>query len=382
MKLIELLTDIVLIVTIFQLFMLAIVLIIQKTKNNLSRNFLVAFLLSKAFLMVRWFVFRFEILEFQSHLYLYFSTCAAFFLLAPMLYFYIKSLCYKDYYLQLQKLSHIVPFVFSIILALIHVRIQTSVSGAQQSGVSIFFAEHYWNIFWTINFIQIFSYIIVLLRTILAYQKRIKKIYSSIETINLEWLVTLLAVIFMHWLFVVSKSLLSIFGVENEILLRSIDLFSITIFLVFTTILVLKGLNQLKIFSGIEGKLKYANLKLDEVENQKYSQHLKKYMEAQKPYLIPSLTIDDLSEKVSIPSWQLSQIINDSFNQNFFNFVNSYRIEEVKNMFSSSKNKKKTVLEILYEAGFNSKSTFNDVFKKHTGMTPTEFKKVNTRGLN
>ena len=100
-------------------------------------------------------------------------------------------------------------------------------------------------------------------------------------------------------------------------------------------------------------------------------------METQKPYLTPQLTIDDLSEKLSIPSWHLSRVINTSFQQNFFNFINNYRIEEAKRLMREPTNKNMTILEILYEVGFNSKSTFNDVFKKQTGMTPSEFKKSN-----
>jgi len=56
--------------------------------------------------------------------------------------------------------------------------------------------------------------------------------------------------------------------------------------------------------------------------------------------------------------------------------VNSYRIEEAKKFFSDPVNRKKTVLEILYEVGFNSKSVFNNAFKKHTGITPTQFRKI------
>ena len=70
----------------------------------------------------------------------------------------------------------------------------------------------------------------------------------------------------------------------------------------------------------------------------------------------------------------LSQIINDSLQKNFFDFINFYRIEESKNYLSDSKYKKLNILEVLYEVGFNSKSTFNKVFKEHTGLTPTEYR--------
>ncbi|MBN1397426.1 MAG: AraC family transcriptional regulator, partial [Bacteroidetes bacterium] len=72
----------------------------------------------------------------------------------------------------------------------------------------------------------------------------------------------------------------------------------------------------------------------------------------------------------------LSEIINNSLNQNFYDFINSYRIKESKLMLEDKENKRKTVLEILYAVGYNSKSSFNVAFKKHTGMTPSQFKKM------
>ena len=72
----------------------------------------------------------------------------------------------------------------------------------------------------------------------------------------------------------------------------------------------------------------------------------------------------------------LSYIINDKFNLNFYDFINKYRIEESKQYLNKSSNIK-TVLEIAYKVGFNSKTTFNSAFKKYTDMTPSEFRKMN-----
>jgi len=214
-----------------------------------------------------------------------------------------------------------------------------------------------------------------MLRTVYIYKTQLKELYSAVERINLNWLVGLLTVIFLYWIFITFRATLALLNIRVKTLINALDLFSITIFLVFTTILVFKGLNQSKIFSGINGKIKYGDLKLSNTVIEEYTQQLTHYMQTHKPYLIPSLTIEDLSEELSVPSWHLSQVINDSFHENFFNFVNRYRIEEVKQKFKDPNYRKKTILEILYETGFNSKSTFNSVFKKYTGMTPSEFKR-------
>jgi len=371
---IKLLTDIVLSVAGFQLMLLAIVLLIQKSKNRLNRNLLVAFLLTKAFLMFRWFVFRFEILTYKEFIYTYHISKSAFFLLAPLLYFYIRSLCYKDFKFRKFDLLHLVLFLLIVGFNIISVKM--SLAGIENIWYKIFDNHHY-QIFWTLNLIQILCYIIAMLRTVYIYQTKIKDIYSSIEKINLNWLVMLLMLISLHWLFVTSRAILVLLNITTGDLIQIIDLYSITIFLVFTTILVFKGMAQLKIFTGIKDKPKYAELKLPEPEIQKHVNQLTQYMSTEKPYLIPSLTIEDVSQKLSIPTWQLSQVINSTFKQNFFNFINRYRIEEVKQQLKKKSSSKKTILEILYEAGFNSKSTFNQVFKKHTGMTPSEFKRMN-----
>jgi len=371
---IKLLTDIVLSIAGFQLILLAAALLIQESKNQFNRNLLVAFLLTKAFLMLSWFVFRFEILSHQDHIYSYHISKTAFFLLAPLLYFYVRSLCYKNFKLKTSDLMHIVPFLLILVFNVLSVK--ASRGEATTVWYQIFDTYHY-QIFWTLNLVQILFYIIAMLLTVHVYQEKIKNQYSSIEQINLNWLLSLLLLISLHWLFVTSRATLVLLKIHAENLIQIIDLYSITIFLIFTTILVFKGMAQLKILTGIADKPKYANSRLPESEVQKYINQLIHYMSQKKPYLSPSLTIEDLSKRLNIPTWQLSQVINHSFKQNFFNFVNSYRIEEVKQQLKNATDHKKTILEILYEAGFNSKSTFNHVFKKLTGMTPSEFRRMN-----
>jgi len=227
---IQLLTDIVLIITGFQLILLAVVLLTQKNINRLNRNLLVAFLLSKAFLIIRWFSFRFEIVRYNDLPYIYLITGSVFFLLAPLLYFYIKSLCYKDFPLNKHDFFHLIPFLVFIFFSIMSIQLELSQAGTEFRAMGKIFISYYWDIFWTCNFIQIISYIIAMVRTIYVYQIKIKNHYSSVETINLNWFVTLLVVITLHWLFVVSRATLSILNITVGNLINIIDLFSITIF--------------------------------------------------------------------------------------------------------------------------------------------------------
>jgi AraC-like DNA-binding protein len=90
---------------------------------------------------------------------------------------------------------------------------------------------------------------------------------------------------------------------------------------------------------------------------------------------LKDLTLNSLAEKLSIPSHHLSQIINESLRQNFFEFVNTHRVEEAKKLLLDPANRHLNLAEIGYEAGFNSVSSFNAVFKKFVQMTPSRYQK-------
>ena len=109
---------------------------------------------------------------------------------------------------------------------------------------------------------------------------------------------------------------------------------------------------------------------------EEYKKQLLALFIAEKPFLNPQVSLSELSDQLSISSKHLSQVINQSFNKSFFDFINSYRIQEVQQILKESKDDKITVLEAMYDAGFNSKSSFNTAFKKETGQTPTEFRKT------
>lgn len=97
-------------------------------------------------------------------------------------------------------------------------------------------------------------------------------------------------------------------------------------------------------------------------------------METEKLFLDPEISLKELSEKTGISPRYLSQVINSTFKQNFFDFINHYRIEEAKRLMAGTVRKEITVLEVMYHVGFNSKSSFQTAFRKYTGTTPTEFR--------
>ena len=128
---------------------------------------------------------------------------------------------------------------------------------------------------------------------------------------------------------------------------------------------------------------------LPEIQAQKYQKsgldaetavllysRLSVFMEVNKPYLEPDLTIYKLAEYLGVQRHHLSQVINEKAQKSFFDFINYYRVEEVKKQLSNPEMSNRNILGIALDCGFNSKATFNTAFKKYTGMTPSAYQKT------
>ena len=97
-------------------------------------------------------------------------------------------------------------------------------------------------------------------------------------------------------------------------------------------------------------------------------------MEKDKLYQETELTLQQLAVKLDVPAYQVSLALNDGMKKSFYDVVNGYRVEEAKRLLLDGNSRNYTILSVGFEAGFNSKTTFNTVFKKFTGLTPTEFR--------
>jgi AraC-like DNA-binding protein len=130
-----------------------------------------------------------------------------------------------------------------------------------------------------------------------------------------------------------------------------------------------------KEISQPEAKKKYEKSALPANAADEMMEKLKQYMNTQKPFLNSELGLAELAAALSMSTHHLSQLINEGLNQNFFDFVNSYRIEEIKKQLHDPKLSHIKIEEIAFQNGFNSKSAFNTAFKKFTQTTPSQFRK-------
>lgn len=233
-------------------------------------------------------------------------------------------------------------------------------------------------------FVQAILYIIISYSKIRKHQKRILIFSSDTDEINLNWLEYVIKLMIFIIVTLMLYNLLKGFAPPNGL----VNL----IFLIIIYGVAYFSLKQKEIYP-VGKKQRIQLIKIDKNNTSKgvkrkvisdtdldvFKFQLNELMQYQKPYLESDLNLIKLSDLLNITPHQLSYVINTGFNQNFFEFINKYRVEKAKRMLLSSKKENLSILGIAFESGFNSKTSFNTTFKKMTNLTPSEFKK---RGSN
>jgi len=297
---------------------------------------------------------------------------------APMLWFYIKSLTTSQFRLKSKYLLHFIPFLFVSVLLFMNLyrlpadeRILIDSTEAFKSDISFPLV---------IILIAVFTqgYFIWGLLLIRNYNSRIRDYFSEVSEINLAWLRILLTICIV---FYAGNSLLYItdyiFGIFSYHVLQSIGYAFASLFIL---VLGYKGYRQGHVFSSrvvnqamIPASKTIISGDKGNEEEQAFVNRLIAYMEKEKPHIKPELTLSALAAMLGVSSDYLSSVLNGNLGKNFFDFVNHYRIEEFKSICIEGIGKNYTIMGMAWDAGFNSKATFNRVFKKMTGLTPGEY---------
>jgi len=127
---------------------------------------------------------------------------------------------------------------------------------------------------------------------------------------------------------------------------------------------------------GAERQDKYRRSKLSTEDAQRYKIKLIEIMQDEALYLSSDLTLPELAETAGLTAPQVSQVLNGQMNQNFFSFVNNYRVEAARGILLDPETSNMPIVDLALEVGFKSKSSFYDAFKRATHMTPTQFKRT------
>jgi AraC-like DNA-binding protein len=231
--------------------------------------------------------------------------------------------------------------------------------------------------------LQIVIYSIATFSVLKKYKEIYQENYANPKTSIFKWLFQISAIVFALYYCSIAKNVLRFTPFESLWIWANV--FMQFWALIVTCWFVLKALNHPELFRGIDSKLELARdilpkvnvIEINDPKNEIISTQisaLKQYMIEKEPFLDPSLTIQELSNQIEIPVRDLSVLINHHINQHFFDFVNEYRIQKAMSILKNPLKSDLTVLEILYEVGFNSKSSFNTSFKKYTNLTPTAYR--------
>lgn len=221
---------------------------------------------------------------------------------------------------------------------------------------------------------------------LLSYRKYKQSKKSSLDfsskEINLDWLGKLILIFGIVW-----TALMVIAIIHHIFHLFSMDFCLNGLFVslsAFTILIGYFGLKQKEVFFDhsvemekeieIIPETKYATSRMEDEEFQQYCNKVGEFMATHRPYLDPDLTLPKLAQQLNVSTHHLSQVINEMHKKNFFNFINKYRVEEVKRKIQDPKYQNYSLLGIAYESGFNSKSAFNRMFKNITGTTPSAYR--------
>ncbi|MCL1669620.1 AraC family transcriptional regulator [Elizabethkingia ursingii] len=373
--------NLLIIVTIISLFIsvfLALFLVTVKTKYKISNYLFAAFLIITA-IDISEPLFN-MMTDGPSNLGMSRNTFA--FLQIPVFYLYVVSVCYSDFKLRPKHLLHLLPFlIVSLVLLPRFYSVDTASKidfiRNRQNMIEIQFTHLLFHI-------QIVIYLIAVFRILRKTKKLYLENYAGTNINSYNWLFQFTSVLTFLYLIVFLKN---IFKFSDYPYISEWIKIGITVLVLFIICWYLfKALSNPGLFRNIDSKLKLVSEIVSEEKNnepsgvheKEYNEELlklKNYMVEKKPFLNSSLTIQDISREIEIPVRDLSLLINHQLGQHFYDFVNAYRIESAMSILKDTSKSKVTVLEILYEVGFNSKSSFNTAFKKHTGNTPTTYRK-------
>ncbi|QLG46342.1 helix-turn-helix domain-containing protein [Costertonia aggregata] len=361
------------IVTILISSLLAIFLFTLKTKNSLSNRLFAVFLVLIAFDIAGWV------------LPLFFTKPTNFTLLRsnlillqlPVFYLHALSVCYSDFKLKKKQLLHSIPFILVNLLLIPRYYLANTTGKIEFLKNSM--AMYETQFFYVLVHVQIVAYIVVIFIILKKTRTLYVENYANSDMRFHKWLFQITVFLSIFHGIAILKNIFKFSDFPRLTEWAMVSLGIIELIILFWYLF--KALQNPELLRRVDSKLRliHTMAKPSNSNNTEHNleeiQKLRTFMKSEEPFLDPTLTVKKLANDLQMPVRELSILINHTLNQHFFDFVNGYRVEKAKKMLANAANTKLTVLEILYEVGFNSKSSFNTAFKKHTGSTPTIFRK-------
>lgn len=298
-------------------------------------------------------------------------------LLGPLLWLYVKCLTIRDFKINSKHLLLLIPFIIVFLIFLYNDYIKPDAARIALDSKETFKHSLIFPIVMFLIAASNIGYTVWGLKIIQRYRERLKSYYSGSGHPELKWLRFLLI------LSLIAYSLISaLYMVDSAMNLMPFKILQVLGFAIASTFIIIIGffgLRQGDLFSSSiqsksntepSGKIPLTGVVKGDKD---FVAILLEYMREKKPYLNPELNLDSLSNSLKVNQDYLSGVLNGSLNMNFYDFVNHYRVEEFKSLCRDPEKRKLTIIALAMDSGFNSKATFNRVFKKSTGITPSEY---------
>ncbi|PID58410.1 MAG: hypothetical protein CR986_07845 [Ignavibacteriae bacterium] len=291
------------------------------------------------------------------------------FLYGPLIYLHIHFLTTARKKFRLKDMLHFIPFFVSFIY---YVFLVFTTTFEYKIALIQFTEKPPLIVFLLGNLIPVVGifYLVLTIKATNKFNKNIRDKYSNIEKIDLHLLNYLAYGNLIVWLVVIVGYVLNvIFNTWNYA--NILIYLTLSIFLYFLSF---RAYKQPEIQKTDAQDFSYKKSGLTNEKADEYLEKIINKMETDKLFLNPKLSLTELSQNTGISTHNISEIINTKLGQNFYDFVNKYRVEEVKRLIRNDKSINYNLLAHAFEAGFASKSAFNSSFKKFTGTTPSKFR--------
>jgi len=370
-----------------QAFFFAFILYLSKRKET-SNKILASFLFLSSVIALNMFLLRNGVHETFPHM--LWLTESFVLLTGPLIYLYIKVKTTGKNDILKADMIHFFPYFLSYFFNLFFFHIN---SGAEKLQIIESFINGEYLILLILDIVKIshkLLYLAAAWNLLVRFRNKRKSSMEQHEKRKLAWMGLLLSTISMASIITITGVVGLLFFKDGlfKTLFTAPALFNIAlIYIIFYIGLKFPEVfsisqNSNEMMSDSEAKKeskdreiqKYRTLNIEPELTELYVKSILNYMEKEKPYLSSVYSMKHLSHALEIPYHHLSMTINSHLNQNFYTFMHGYRVEEAKNILIDKKSRNKNLTEVAYEAGFKSKSTFNTVFKKMEGTTPSEYR--------
>ncbi len=316
------------------------------------------------------------------------------FIFGPLLYIYCRVLTRNAPVFSAEAAYHAIPFLASLLyLSLFFYALPAQEKLARFLAIEASGPPISLTIMRIAGRISGMTYSLFSFLQVRSYTKRIKGYFSDIHQVNLNWLQAILGMVICAW------SLSSVSFVSETFLATPLGVVdgatNLVAFLLFYTMSYLM-IQQPDLYNWVEHlnaervlweerrdsapsdeKREQKSINLNEASLELYRNEIYRCMERERPYLDSLLTIKKLSSVSRVPVNVLSYIINTDTGNNFYYFINRYRIDHAAALLLDKEEPDTRILDIAYSSGFNSKSVFNTMFRKFKGTTPRDYR---TRG--